>query len=93
MATNILLLIDIKSKMAPWPRNYLNNKKGLCQFAKLQDFGEFVIIVVVVVPRQERKQTTNDQFWTQKQKSDSHDIQTWLLARDRIGINHIVRCL
>ena len=28
---------------------------------------------------------TTEQFWTQKQKSDSHDIQGWLLARDRIG--------
>ena len=38
--------------------------------------------------RQERKQTTTDQFWTQKQNSDSNDIQTRLMPRDRIGIKY-----
>ena len=28
---------------------------------------------------------TTEQFWSRKQKSDSHDIQDWLLARNRIG--------
>ena len=26
-----------------------------------------------------------DQFWTRKQKSDSHDIHNWLLSRNKIG--------
>ena len=26
-----------------------------------------------------------DQFWTRKQKSDSHDIHNWLVSRNKIG--------
>ena len=29
----------------------------------------------------------NDEFWLKKQKSDSHDIQGWIMARNRIGNN------
>ena len=28
-----------------------------------------------------------EEFWLKKQKSDSHDIQGWIMARNRIG-NH-----
>lgn len=28
----------------------------------------------------------SDQFWSRKQKSDSHDITAWLVSRNKIGI-------
>ena len=43
-----------------------------------------------------------EQFWSRKQKSDSHDIQNWLVARNKIGndinkphrslVNSLLKC-
>ena len=35
---------------------------------------------------EKRLMMCSDQFWSRKQKSDSHDIHSWLASRNKIGI-------
>ena len=35
---------------------------------------------------EKRLMLCSDQFWSRKQKSDSHDIHSWLASRNKIGI-------
>ena len=35
---------------------------------------------------EKRLMMCSDQFWSRKQKSDSHDIRSWLASRNKIGI-------
>ena len=87
-------LSEIISSILEDRRGYLtvavtSKKEGKLLLRKTEGIKEWQKVLDEKVhtskDRLDRKMPMTDQFWTRKQKSDPHDIHTWLLARDRTG--------